>query len=118
VTLRAEGDAIRGLVRVDTPETLSRLQQEAAPLMHRLQADGIDIRRLDVMLNQPHDGGQGQQDPAFRESQGDPNTWSTHTAGEPFADAGAPAGGPPETGTADEPAGTAGATGGSVNVQV
>ncbi|MEA3246909.1 MAG: hypothetical protein U9Q74_12205, partial [Gemmatimonadota bacterium] len=40
------------------PETLSKLQQEAAPLMHRLQAEGIDLRRLDVMLNQDQAGGQ------------------------------------------------------------
>ncbi len=117
VTLRAEGDAIRGLIRVDTPETLSRLQQEAAPLLHRLQADGIDIRRLDVLLNQPQDGGQGQGDFAFSEGRGDSPAWSAHAGGDTLADHTAPTGGPPEPGTPDEPAGTAGAAGGSVNVQ-
>ena len=74
IIFRSEGDAVRGVVRVDNPETLSRLEREAAPLVQRLQASGIEVRRLDVMLNDSHDG-DTTQNPAFREGQDRQNGW-------------------------------------------
>jgi len=98
IVFRTEGDAVRGVVRVDNPETLSRLEREAAPLVQRLQASGIEVRRLDVMLSDSRDG-DATQNPAFREGQQRPNGWVTDNrpglpAGETFGDAGPPTGEP------------------------
>jgi len=76
IAVRSEEGALRGEVRVETPETLSRVQEEAVGLVHRLRAEGIDLRRLDVSLApQTGTGGRGSA------LAGDP--------GAAFADAGA-----------------------------
>ena len=120
IALRTEGESVRGVVRVDVPETLAKLQQEAAPLMHRLQAEGIDLRRLDVMLNQDQAGGQAGHDAAFRQGQNDPDAWFPDAAGETFgsAEGGAAPAAPAETDGQDDQAVSAGRVGGSINVQV
>jgi len=120
IALRTEGEAVRGVVRVDVPETLSKLQQEAAPLMHRLQAEGIDLRRLDVMLNQDQGGGQAGHDAAFRQGQNAPDAWFPGAAGETFGSdevEAAPAA-HAETDGQDDQAVSAGRVGGSINVRV
>ncbi|MFO8013001.1 MAG: flagellar hook-length control protein FliK, partial [Phycisphaerae bacterium] len=120
IVLESEGDAVRGTVRVDVPETLAKLQQEAAPLMQRLQAEGIDLRRLDVMLNQDQGGGQAGQDAAFGQGQNDPDAWTPDASGQAFASAeneAAVAAGP-ESGSPDEAGVASGRTDGSINVQV
>jgi len=116
IIFRSEGEAVRGVVRVDNPETLSRLEREAAPLMQRLQSSGIEVRRLDVMLSSSHDG-DVTQNPAFREGQDRPNGWVTDDrpglpAGERFGDAGRPAD-EPET---QDPGALVGS--GAVNVRI
>jgi flagellar hook-length control protein FliK len=119
IVLESEGDSVRGTVRVDVPETLSKLQQEAAPLMQRLQAEGIDLRRLDVALNQEQAGGQAGRDAAFGQGQNDPDAWTPGTAGQARVSAdgdavaaAAEAEGPDGAGVAS------GRSDGSINVQV
>jgi flagellar hook-length control protein FliK len=120
IVLESEGDAVRGTVRVDVPETLTKLQHEAGPLMQRLQADGIDLRRLDVTLNQEQAGGQTGRDAAFGEGQNDPDAWSPDASGRAFASADeeAAVSHGPETGGLDGAPAAAGRTDGSINVQV
>ncbi len=118
IALESEGDSIRGSVRVDVPETLSRLQQEAAPLMQRLQAEGIDLKRLDVTLNQEQTGGQGEQDAAFGQGRSDPDAWQPGASGEVFASAdGEAAAADPATDGPDDAVAAAGRPAGSINVQ-
>ncbi len=92
IMFRSEGDAVRGVVRVDNAETLSKLEREAAPLMARLQGTGIEVRRLDVVLDNPHDGN-ATQNPAFREGRDQQGGWvgddqSGASAGETLANSG------------------------------
>ena len=105
IIFRSEGDAVRGIVRVDNPETLSRLEREAAPLIQRLQSSGIEVRRLDVTLSDSQNGATAQN-PAFREGQNRQDGW----VGDPHA--GAPAGDTP--GDAGQAAGEPEAAGGRV----
>ena len=116
IVFRSVGDAVRGVVRVDNPETLSRLEREAAPLMQRLASSGIDVRRLDMMLSDSQ-GDDMTQNPAFREGQGRQNGWvaedpSGNPSGEAFADAGQTTAG---SETADPGAGIGG---GAINVRI
>ncbi|HUU91009.1 MAG TPA: flagellar hook-length control protein FliK [Phycisphaerae bacterium] len=116
IIFRSEGDAVRGVVRVDNPETLSRLEREAAPLMERLQASGIEVRRLDVMLNDSHDG-DTTQNPAFRGGQDRQNGWvgdnpSGSLSGDALADAGQ------TTAESTTAAPDAGIGGGAINVRI
>jgi len=116
IVFRSEGDAVRGVVRVDNPETLSRLEREAAPLMQRLASSGIDVRRIDMMLSDSQ-GDDMTQNPAFREGQGRQNGWvaedpSGNASGEAFADAGQTTAG---SETADPGAGIGG---GAINVRI
>lgn len=116
IVFRSEGDAVRGVVRVDNPETLSRLEREAAPLMARLASSGIDVRRLDMMLSDSQ-GDDMTQNPAFREGQGRQNGWvaedpSGHSSGDAFADAGQTTAGS----EAADPG--AGIGGGAINVRI
>jgi len=114
ITLRSDDGAIRGVVRVDTPETLGKLQHEAVPLLGRLQADGIDLRRLDVLLNEGETGGQAGHDAAFRHGQADPDTGWAGARGQGLSDTGV---GASAAGGGDEsPEAMAGV--GSVNVRV
>jgi len=120
IVLESEGESVRGTVRVDVPETLTKLQQEAAPLMQRLQAEGIDLKRLDVMLNQEQPGGQAGQDAAFGQGRSDPDGWLPGAPGQAVASADGDvvdAGGA-ETAGPDGPAAAAGALDGSIDVQV
>ena len=116
IVFRSVGDAVRGVVRVDNPETLSRLEREAAPLMQRLASSGIDVRRLDMMLSDSQSDDM-TQNPAFREGQGRQNGWvaedpSGNPSGEAFADAGQTTAG---SETADPGAGIGG---GAINVRI
>jgi flagellar hook-length control protein FliK len=115
ITLRSDGEAVRGVVRVEVPETAARLQQEAAPLLARLQADGIDVRRLDVVLNQNSQGGTGGQTPAFRQGQGSPDAWGSEPGDYPYTPAGH---GFEAAAEGDATAEAAGGRGLSLNVQV
>ncbi len=92
IMFRSQGGAIRGVVRIDNAETLSKLEREAAPLMARLHSAGIEVRRLDVVLDNPPDG-DATQNPAFREGRDHQGGWvgddqSGPSAGETLADTG------------------------------
>ncbi len=116
IMFRNEGGAVRGVVRVDNPETLSRLEREAAPLVQRLQASGIEVRRLDVMLNDSHDG-DTTQNPAFREGQDRQNGWvGDNPSGSLSGDASADAGQTTAESTTADP--DAGIGGGAINVRI
>ena len=58
VMLRAEGNEVRGVLEVDNPRTLSQLQREAPIIMNRLADAGIQMKRMDLSLN---DSGTGDQ---------------------------------------------------------
>jgi flagellar hook-length control protein FliK len=51
LTLRAEGQELRGLLEVDNSRTLMELQREAPALADRLAEGGVELRRLDVQLS-------------------------------------------------------------------
>jgi len=118
ISLQSEGEAVRGTVWVDVPETLSKLQQEAAPLMQRLQGEGIDLRRLDVMLNQEQTGDQAGHEAAFRQGENAPDAWLPGAAGEGSAAAEGEAVVSAEADGSDDLAVAAETVGGSINVQV
>ncbi len=69
MTLRADGQAVRGVVEVENARALEDLQREAATLIGRLADGGVDVRRLDFQLSDPggqnlnnNTGGQGAAD--------------------------------------------------------
>jgi len=51
LTLRAEGQELRGLLEVDNSRTLMELQREAPALADRLAEGGVELRRLDIQLS-------------------------------------------------------------------
>ncbi len=51
VELRADGGSLRGVLRAENPQTLSDLQKEATSLMNRLAESGVQVRRLEVVLD-------------------------------------------------------------------
>ncbi len=70
ITLRIEGEELRGELRVDQPATLARLEREAVGLVDRLQDAGVQMRRLDVALNDTGGQGGGQGGPSHGGEQG------------------------------------------------
>lgn len=62
VTLRASGNRVRGVLEVDNPETLRRLEREAGVLTQRLQEAGLQVKRMDVVLVR-QDGGPTSENP-------------------------------------------------------
>ena len=71
LTLHADGSDVRGVLKVESPETFAELQREAGALVQRLAESGVQLRRLDVDLTDngsqgsdsggsPARGGQGQ----------------------------------------------------------
>jgi len=113
ITLESKDGAIRGVVRVDSPDTLEKLQQEAGPLLGRLQADGVNVRRLDVLLNPDQPGGEHGHPGAFAQGETDPQGAWTGANGQPLAESDAAA----EAADPEDEAAEAVARGGSVNVQ-
>jgi len=76
VTFRGEGNELRAVMEVDNAKTLSELQREAPPLIQRLADSGIQLRRLEFVLNEPaaSQGGEGayaqpQQGHGFQQQQ-------------------------------------------------
>ena len=62
VTLRASGNRVRGVLEVDNPETLRRLEREAGVLTQRLQEAGLQVKRMDVVMVR-QDGGPTSENP-------------------------------------------------------
>jgi len=123
IVLRTEADGIHGVIRAEEAATLSKLQQEAAPLVARLSADGIEIRRLDFGLTEQQSGHQADTGAAFRDGQAEADAWAGEhgpRSGGSGDASGAASGG--SEGAAEADGGAAGAVwnavGGSVNVQV
>jgi len=114
ITFRSEGDTLHGTVRVENPETVAKIEREIVPLMQRLQASGVEIRRLDVQLSDGHDGSPMPQS-AFREGPGGQGGWAGGDAA-PAADASVDSG-EPDGGTRVAVTG-AGAGEGFVDVQI
>ena len=57
LTLHAEGRDLRGVLKVEDPNTFAELQREAGALVQRLAESGVQLRRLDINLSD--DGSQG-----------------------------------------------------------
>ena len=55
MTLHTEGDHVRGVVVVDSARTYAELHQEMPGLVQRLADSGVDLRRLDIVLNERAD---------------------------------------------------------------
>ena len=77
LTLRGGRGGIRGTIEVDNARTLAELQNAAPPMIERLAAGGIVLRRLDLVLSSQGDGGSGDapgsslRDGAWAQQQGD-----------------------------------------------
>ena len=52
VTLRVEGNEVRGILDVENSRTLSQLQREVPNIMSRLTDAGIEMKRMDLSLNE------------------------------------------------------------------
>lgn len=52
VRLRLEGNAVRGILEVENPRTLSQLQREAPNIMNRLTDAGIEMKRMELSLSE------------------------------------------------------------------
>jgi|GEM_PF-2590672 len=52
VMLRIEGAEVRGVLEVENPRTLSQLQREAPNIISRLTEAGVDMKRMDLSLNE------------------------------------------------------------------
>jgi flagellar hook-length control protein FliK len=111
VTLRSSGHEIRGVLEADNPDTLRRLEREAAGLTQRLGDAGLDVRRMDVVMTR-QDGQATSQNPHARDgSRQHPDAGSDSTSRA------APASGqgsPEETSAA----GLDVVTSGSINVRI
>ena len=111
VTLRSSGHEIRGVLEADNPDTLRRLEREAAGLTQRLGDAGLDVRRMDVVMTR-QDGQAASQNPHARDgSRQHPDAGSDSTSRA----APASGGGSPEETTA---AGMDAVTSGSINVRI
>ena len=112
VTLRSSGHEIRGVLEADNPDTLRRLEREAAGLTQRLGDAGLDVRRMDVVMTR-QDGQATSQNPNAR---GD-GSGQQPDAGSGSTSRAAPAAGQgsPEETTA---AGMDVVTSGSINVRI
>ncbi len=70
LSLQSDGKDIRGVVEVDNHRTLVEIQKEASSLMGRMADSGISVRRMDVVLNDPGQGGQHGADSMLRDWSG------------------------------------------------
>ena len=52
VILRVEGNEVRGILDVENSRTLSQLQREVPNIMSRLADAGIEMKRMDLSLNE------------------------------------------------------------------
>ncbi|MBS3734239.1 MAG: flagellar hook-length control protein FliK [Phycisphaerae bacterium] len=62
VTIRSDGDGVRGVVEVDNARTLAEVERQSAALAERLSDQGIAFRRLDVTLNDASQRGGADSD--------------------------------------------------------
>jgi flagellar hook-length control protein FliK len=51
ISISSRGSGVQAVVRVEHPETLRRLEQETPGLMQRLSDAGIQVRRVELSLN-------------------------------------------------------------------
>jgi len=51
LSLEAQGKDLRGRLEVDNPRALSEFQRETATLLSRLADSGINLRRMEIVLN-------------------------------------------------------------------
>lgn len=47
----SQGKELRAVLRVDNPKTMAELQQEAPALVERLGQSGVEVKRIEVVLN-------------------------------------------------------------------
>ncbi len=52
IRLNVTGDEVRGVLRVDNPQTLTQLQREAPALLSRLAEAGVQLKQMDLSLSQ------------------------------------------------------------------
>ncbi|MCY2931651.1 MAG: flagellar hook-length control protein FliK, partial [Planctomycetota bacterium] len=92
LSLQTDKDMVRGVVRVDNPETFKQLQRETPQLIERLVEGGIQVKHIDVQMNT--NGG------------GTPSGWQGANGGgwEQFAQGRGPAGGGVTTGPVSQAA--------------
>jgi len=60
LTLQAEGSSVRGELKVSNPDTAAQLEVEAPNLFRRLADGGIQMRRLDISLENDTAGNPGE----------------------------------------------------------
>ena len=95
VEFHSDGNGVRGVLRVESRQTMNELQREAPLLINRLSDSGVQIRRLEVVLQNQTTNQQGQGEfGSFFQQQG-----QRHGGGQAGGEAGGFA---PET-VEDEP---------------
>jgi len=78
LSLQAEGKNLRGLVEVDNPKALGEIHREAAALVSRLADSGINLRRMEVVLNEPSQQQAGAE--GFHSMPRDDQAWQQATS--------------------------------------
>ncbi|MCK4626841.1 MAG: flagellar hook-length control protein FliK [Phycisphaerae bacterium] len=56
VRLSVTGNEVRGVLRVENPQTLTQLQREAPALLNRLAEAGVQLRQMDLSLSEQGSG--------------------------------------------------------------
>ncbi len=56
IRLSVTGNDVRGVLRVENPQTLTQLQREAPALLNRLAEAGVQLRQMDLSLSEQGSG--------------------------------------------------------------
>jgi hypothetical protein len=89
VTVHADGGQLRGEVKVERAEVLDQLRNEAPALLRQLSSGGVQVRRLEMTLdNTAADGHrEGAADGRGQNHQQQPHQpWGRHQRGLPGDD--------------------------------
>lgn len=61
IQFRSQNGELTGMIRADNPQTLAELQRESTSLLQRLNDAGVQIKTLDVQMNDMNQQGRGEQ---------------------------------------------------------
>ena len=100
LSLQAEGKEVRAVLEVENSRTLSEIQRETPALIQRLAEGGVQLRRMDINLNE-QGSGDGADSP-LRDGQSDPQERPGQWPDQPTdPEAEKPASGPEEFAAAE-----------------
>ena len=89
IQFRSQNGELTGMIRADNPQTLAELQRESTSLLQRLNDAGVQIKTLDVQMNDMNQQGRGEQSFAqaqnaysmFQQNNGDGRGYGYNHAG-------------------------------------